>query len=720
MIRSFLLHTLAPLFLVLLPQGALAQTTSNPEPDAAWSDLPSGLLPRTDAASAVVGSQLYVFGGFHTENLEVTNRTEVYDRTTASWTERAPLPHPASHVGAAVADRKVWIAGGFEGDEPGVATDRVLIYDPETDSWAQGPPLPARRASGTLARLGRTLHYVGGLMPNRMTDAGNHYVLDLDDVDAGWRVAAPLPVPRNHLASAVVGGKLYAIGGQVGHDGGHHYSALVHAYDFATDTWTRVADLPVARARFESSAFVSDGRIVIAGGVGAGSENKRAMSQVTVYDPAADRWTEATPLPARLIGAVAKRLGDAVIVSHGGLGGESHPQAAAWMRSPEAGQADTLGFWPSALRFLVEEGEHQSRTVLLWTEDEPTAYEVKTTDESPWLGAVRREETTDVHGTPLAITVDATGMTPGDYRGRIRASAPGRPDVELAVTITVMPKASYVFAEDGGLAVLEAEHFHHQVDRSNTSWQIVQAAGSIGSAVRAGGDEGLILDTDYALSSPELQYRLRFSTPGTYYVWARAWAASDDDDSFHVGVNGQTPATATRITMQPTKRWAWANEQMGSWTPATLRIESSGIQTISVYMREDGLVLDRLVFTTDAGFQPWAVDDLAESRREPVDGSTTTDSSRPGTLPDRLALSPNYPNPFNPATRIQYQLPRAADVTLAVYDVLGRRVAVLVDGLQTAGTHYVTFDAAGLPSGTYLYELRAGDERQIRSMLLLR
>ena len=93
-------------------------------------------------------------------------------------------------------------------------------------------------------------------------------------------------------------------------------------------------------------------------------------------------------------------------------------------------------------------------------------------------------------------------------------------------------------------------------------------------------------------------------------------------------------------------------------------------------------------------------------------------------LPARLQLGQNYPNPFNPSTIIPYQLPAPARVRLEVFNILGQRVATLVDGERPAGFHTAAWDATdasgrGVASGVYLYRLLGGGERLTRSMVLL-
>ncbi len=79
-----------------------------------------------------------------------------------------------------------------------------------------------------------------------------------------------------------------------------------------------------------------------------------------------------------------------------------------------------------------------------------------------------------------------------------------------------------------------------------------------------------------------------------------------------------------------------------------------------------------------------------------------------------------YPNPFNPSTTLRYELPAQAQVRLAVYDVLGRVVATLVDGPQQAGSYTVAFEASHLPSGTYVYRLETEATVHTGVLLLLK
>ena len=129
---------------------------------------------------------------------------------------------------------------------------------------------------------------------------------------------------------------------------------------------------------------------------------------------------------------------------------------------------------------------------------------------------------------------------------------------------------------------------------------------------------------------------------------------------------------------------------------------------------EAALKVDGNLVSMD-GAEGWMI------RREPSELTLRwSETGRRGSLPGTYSISQNYPNPFNPETEIQYGLPTDGHVKLDVYDLLGKRVAVLVDEDQQAGFKSVRFDAKGLTSGVYYYRITAGRYTEVRKMLVLR
>ncbi len=111
----------------------------------------------------------------------------------------------------------------------------------------------------------------------------------------------------------------------------------------------------------------------------------------------------------------------------------------------------------------------------------------------------------------------------------------------------------------------------------------------------------------------------------------------------------------------------------------------------------------------------WYLDDFN------VDERTANSAHQPeNEVVEGFELEQNYPNPFNPTTQIDFTIPHQSDVQLTVYNMLGQQVDVLVDESLSAGTHSVTFDAANLPSGNYIYRLEAGDFSQTQHMSLIK
>ena len=107
-----------------------------------------------------------------------------------------------------------------------------------------------------------------------------------------------------------------------------------------------------------------------------------------------------------------------------------------------------------------------------------------------------------------------------------------------------------------------------------------------------------------------------------------------------------------------------------------------------------------------------------------VNGNTLV-KQKPETLPGELSLAANYPNPFNPTTTIQYQLPTRSAIELAVYDLRGALVKILESGVQSAGSHSVVWDGTNslnqsVGNGVYIYRLKTFDQTISKRMVLIR
>ena len=123
---------------------------------------------------------------------------------------------------------------------------------------------------------------------------------------------------------------------------------------------------------------------------------------------------------------------------------------------------------------------------------------------------------------------------------------------------------------------------------------------------------------------------------------------------------------------------------------------------------------------------PDSIDEIHESNNKGwtvlsiSSGPTDIEDATPTEIPREIVLHQNYPNPFNPSTTIAFDLPATEMVNIQVFDVMGRRVATLVDSELGAGSYNLHFDGATLPSGAYVYRLVAGAAVRTERMLLVK
>lgn len=156
-----------------------------------------------------------------------------------------------------------------------------------------------------------------------------------------------------------------------------------------------------------------------------------------------------------------------------------------------------------------------------------------------------------------------------------------------------------------GIVSIEAEDFNNNVPVGSHRWNLITSpAGFSGTgAVRAEPDNGANFNKDYVTKSPRLDYTVNFVKTGRHYIWIRGYKVGGNDDSCHAGLGGQAISTCDRISSFPgTKKWVWTNKTNSS--RATFNVTKTGVNTLNIWMREDGMRIDKIVLTTNPKYKP--------------------------------------------------------------------------------------------------------------------
>ncbi|WP_161890523.1 Kelch repeat-containing protein [Pontibacter russatus] len=287
--------------------------------DITWGTTAGLPYGTHEVHGTVVNGKLYIFGGYDVQkqpSWTPTKRSYVYDPATNKWSAIADLPHTPkgtnfggiTHVGLDTDGTDIYFAGGYTSNSSGTGqifgTRQAWKYNVATNTYTALPSLPVELAAGQLRYLQGKLHYIGGANKLRQ-DIADHYVLDLDNLSAGWKASVPLSNPRNHPGSIVCEGKLYFIGGAHHQDEQTVTQKSVEVYNPGTNSWSFVADLPTAVDHISSSVVVMGRRILVLGGE---TSHNNKTNKIQAYSPATNSWTTISPL------AVSKAAGVAAVL----------------------------------------------------------------------------------------------------------------------------------------------------------------------------------------------------------------------------------------------------------------------------------------------------------------------------------------------------------------------------------------------------------------------
>ncbi len=236
----------------------------------------------------------------------------------------------------------------------------------------------------------------------------------------------------------------------------------------------------------------------------------------------------------------------------------------------------------------------------------------------------------------------------------------------LPAGIAPLAAPDLLLLEKGGRVTGEAEHFIAQSLADPRAWHLVapgpppaitpdgdspHLAGASGGAylealpdVRRTHYEPIVVGESFSNTGGAmavLSYRVRFTTPGRYYVWVRAFSTGGEDNGIHVGLNGAWPESGLRWQTTHKRQWAWDSRQRTDAVPRGekhklfLDIPSAGDHLVQFSLREDGFEFDRWLLTTDREFVPTG------------DGGPLSPAAA-GQLPAPFVLPAGYTDPVDP------------------------------------------------------------------------
>ena len=278
-------------------------------------DMPS---KRTELSAVSLADDIYVIGGQSKKG--ATDLVEVYNPKTDKWSQAAPLPEKRDHVAAATYNNRIYVLGGF--NDTGMPTDNMFIYDTITEKWEQGANIPTPRGALTAQFVNGILYAIGGdgtriygpdgrYDPQGVVATNEAY----DPKTDTWSTMSPMQIPRDHLASAAIDGKIYVIAGRepIGKSSFFRNLDVNEMYDPEADTWIFRHDLPSFRSGL--AATLVDEKIYTFGG----ESTESTFNNNEQYNSKTDSWKSCPPMPTARHGLGSVPIDGKIYVIGGNL-----------------------------------------------------------------------------------------------------------------------------------------------------------------------------------------------------------------------------------------------------------------------------------------------------------------------------------------------------------------------------------------------------------------
>ncbi len=276
----------------------------------------------------------------------------------------------------------------------------------------------------------------------------------------------------------------------------------------------------------------------------------------------------------------------------------------------------------------------------------------------------------------------------------------------------------FIFNESNGICVMEAENAIVLQNGDSTGFsspftgKLIWEKDSTVSGFAGSGymttPNGIALNAGWN-NGTELAWMVNIKTEAKYYIAIRRNNNNDNaSETAKPGVDGVAKAYSA----------FWGTVDEFAWVRGPL-LDSldAGKHKIQIRRREDGLMIDRVMIATSLDALP----SDGSTEVGPEESIITAISNNSiSEIPADYELSQNYPNPFNPSTIISFSIPKTGNTELSIYNILGQKVATLVDKELSAGSFEYQFNASNLTSGIYFYKLQSNNFISIKKMILIK
>lgn len=273
-----------------------------------WDTRAAFPVEATEVSAASLNGKMYVVCGITPSGSR--NSLYAYDPVRDTWEERAPAPISGGggdHCNFAAANGRLYLLGALRFGSSFVDGD-THEYDPVADRWRTVARMPTPRGAGGVAVIGARIYVIGG------AGGSGSEVEAFDTATQQWSRLAGMPTPRDHLTAQAVDGKIYALAGR----NNRGLVANTEEFDLSRNSWRQRAPIPTPRGGVASGLTGGGTRILVLGGEGPSGTPERTYRQNEEYDPAADFWRPLPDLPTPRHGLQGATIDGRVFLASGG------------------------------------------------------------------------------------------------------------------------------------------------------------------------------------------------------------------------------------------------------------------------------------------------------------------------------------------------------------------------------------------------------------------